>query len=318
MATTENVLSQEFKETAEGVTLLRRFSSTYADYNWGSSHPRYIPYSVLNHSFPYRVGDALNYDGLSFPVTTSKTAALRITDIEVIPIDNENILIEIFYSTLIPTVSDPAEPDTNASWSENFQLNSVVTNTDAWTANSATGAVDKFITRSDRGGPIQDWQTLWNDTGYTATKPEATIYEPTWVFTATTYSRVMLINRVMNQFNSVNSGNFMNQYFTDLATRNGIPLVGGIPSLNVTDLAIADANGDIFDDTGRWLFTGVNTSRARFDSWQYDWEFTFNLRWKWNEPYGITVDKYPVSLFTALFAGMTGAPAAENQGGVRS
>ena len=317
MATVEKTISQEFHETAEGVTILRRFSSTYDDYNTGSAQFRNIPYSVLGHPFPYRIGDALNYDGLSFPVTTNKTSTLRITDIEVLPVDNENITIEILYSTAIPTVTEKAQPDTNASWQENFQLNSVVVNTDTWIKNSAVEAVDKFITRADRNGVKQDWATLWTDSGNTSEKPEATIYEPTWVFTATTYSRTMLINRVRNQIDSVNSEDFMVQYFTELATRNGIPLVGGVPTLNVTDLEIPDANGDIFDDTGRWLFTGVNTSRARFDSWRYDWEFVFNLRWKWNEPYGITVDKYPVSLFSALFAGMTGAPTQENQGGAR-
>ena len=318
MATVEKTLSQEFHETAEGVTLLRRFDSTYADYNTGSASFRTIPYSVLLHPFPYRIGDALDYDGLAFPITTNKTATMRITDIELIPVDNENIIVEIFYSTAIPTVVQKMQPDTNASWQENFQLNSVVTNTDTWIASSAVEAVDKFVTRADRKGVKQDWNALWTASGNTSEKPEATLYEPAWVFTATTYSRVMLINRLFNQVDSVNSGSFMNQYFADLATRNGIPLVGGVPSLNVTDLAIEDANGDIFDDTGRWLFTGVNTSRARFDSWQYDWEFTFNLRWRWNEPYGITVDKYPISLFTALFAGMTGAPEEDNQGGIRA
>ncbi len=318
MATTEKVISQFLKDTSLGSTFERRFSSTFADYNVGVLVTGNPIFRYANSTFPFRIGDALSYDSLSFPISTLKTDALRVSEIDIDGVDNVNIIATIFYSNVIPAVSQEMEPDTNASWQESFSINSQVTTGDLFFADSAVDAVDRFIDRVDRGGLEKDWSTIWTDAGKTTEKPDNEIMEPNWVFTATTYSKTLLLNRIVTAYNSVNAENFLTSYFIGLANRNGVPLIGGEPSLNVTDWAIPDPDGTILDDTGRWLFKGCEVNRARFDSWQYDWTFEFNLRWKWNEPYGITVDKYPVKTFSALFLGMTGPPEDGNLGAVRT
>ncbi|GAF97236.1 unnamed protein product, partial [marine sediment metagenome] len=262
MATTENVLSQEFHETAEGVTLLRRFSSTYDDYNNGSALFRTIPYSVLTHPFPYRIGDALNYDGLSFPVTTSTTSSMRITDIELIPIDNVNITIEVFYSNTYSNVVPKALPDTNASWSDSFSINSVVTEIDQWNAQSAGGYMDRYIERETRSGDLQTWTSAWAAAGKGGEEPETIAsHEPEWAFTITTFSRKLWINRILTYLLSVNNDDWLADYFGKLADRSYPALVGGFPGLTDTDWAVNDTalypsfspTSYVLSDIGRWL-----------------------------------------------------------------
>ncbi len=324
MATTEDVLSQEFEETAEGVTILRIFSSTYTDYNTGSALFRSIPYQV-GHPFPYRIGDALNYDSLSFPVTTQKTAALRVTHISVRGVDAENIKVEVFYSTAIPTVVQKMQPDTNASWEENFSISSVQADREEWRQDSASALMDRFMTREDRGGALQKWSDRWAADGTGGTAPDLVTYEPNWTFSPTTYSRTLHINRILTFQLSVNNEDWMFSYFKNLATRNGSQLLGSEPGLADTDWSINDLilypsfspESFVLGDVGKWLFTGCNVSRVRFDSYQYDWEFVFSPKWKWNEPHGVAIDLYPSVAFSNLYIGMTNAPQNQNQQGAR-
>ncbi len=330
MATTEDVLSQDFHETGAGTTLLRVFSSTYADYNLGSVTARAVPYSVLTHPFPYRIGDALNYDGLSFPVTTTKTRTMRITDIQLRSIDNVNIKIEVFYSTAIPVVVQEEQPDTNASWQENLSISSIAEQSDIWATgvdgSSAANTVS-FGTRWQVGGE-QRWSTSWENAGFAAADiTPSLLHVPDFTFTVTAYASTLFIRRILDYHLSVNgpitgvagnsafSAGWMERYFGSdrvpaLADRNGVNL-GSFPGSNITDLVG-------FEDTGRWLFTSCPVSRARFDSWQYDFEFIYNAQWRWNFPNGIQVDKYPQRDFVDLFEGMTNAPEDSNQGGARS
>ena len=297
MATTEDVSSQEFHETADGATLLRKFSSTFDDYNTGAAFesPFFSRYGSV--SFPYRIGDALSYDSNFGTFSTERFNIVR-----------------------------KAEPDTNASWSENFSMQSSPTEDDFYYEDSASGnVIDRFVTRVENKGPKIDWEDKWASAGNSVSKkPENIIYEPTWIFTTTVYSTKLWQNLIATYYLSVNSDDLIGIYFSQLASRTGNPAGGGAgPGLNETDWGKTDqelygGGTERLNDIGRWLFTACEINRARFDSWQYDLTFTYNLRWKWNEPYGIPIDKYPGKAFFTLFEVFTGPPRKSSLGGNRS
>ena len=317
MATVEKVESQVLRETTEGITLNRVFTSTFADYNTGAALLRPIPYGVL-HPFPFRVGDALSYDNLGFPVVTNKTVNLRITEINVRPVDNVNIIAEIFYSTTFDRVSERQEPDTNASWEEQFDMSSVFTTDDIYYADDRVDK-NKFLPYTERVGTNgvtqKSWITDWDDEGFKEEdRPPHALYDPTWVWTVRAYSRELFAGRIKSAFLSVNNNNWLTDYFAGIANRNGSFATSPVPSTHQTDSSLANP----IDDFGRWLFTSCPIRRAKFSSWEYNFEFTYNMRWEWNLPYNIAQDKYPFLDFKSLFAGMQNAPIAESQGVIRS
>ncbi len=311
MATVEKVESQTLRETTEGVTLNRIFTSTFDDYNNGVAIPRFIPYGTDN-PFPFRVGDALAYDNLGFPVVTNRTLNMRITEINVRPVDNINIIAEIFYSTVFDRTSERGEPNTNASWEEQFDMSSVVTSDDIYYSDLTGGLPYKNRAAE---GVRESWIADWADAGNEEEdRPPHELYNPTWIWTVRAYSNELYFQRITNAFQSVNNIRWLDTYFTAIANRNGTFAGAAQPTTHATD----STDSSPILDGGRWLFTACPIRRYTFNSWEYNFEFTYNTRWPWNSPYNITQDKYPELDFTTLFAGMTNAPSAESQGVARS
>ena len=307
MATTELVASQAIHETVEGVTMNRVFTTTWTDYAVGTSNPRTVPYGLLNlNPFPFRIGDCLTYDNLAFPVVNGITWNLRITDIRVSPTDNENIVAEVFYSSVYDRVSKRYEPDTNASWEEQFDISSFESSDDIY----YDGAGLKFWKRAQQGVQ-QDWAAEWKDADQDADKkPAHSIMAPNWVWEVKAYSSKLWLKRIVDNMLSVNSNLWLRDYFMNIANRNGYWL-NSAPNTHITDVAL-------LTDTERWLFVGCPIRRVQFNSWEYRFQFMFNFQWPWNMYHGISQDKYPTLNFTELFENMQQAPASEGQSGARS
>lgn len=310
MATVEIVQSQEMNQTTEGVTLNRVFTSTWDDYNTGSNLPSGFggAYDTSN-PFPYRVGDPLAYDSQAFPIITDRTLNLRITNIRTTAVDNVNIIAEIFYSTVFERVSERAEPDTNASWEEQFDMSSVFTTDDIYYNDSANASLP-YGRRAALGGEenwINDWDAAGKDE---AKRPPHELYNPNWVWTVRAYSSTLFYNRILTFFLSVNSNRWLEDYFSGIANRNGYFATSPAPTVHQTD----SSQTINIDDRGRWLFTDCPIRRTKFNTWEYSFTFTHNSRWIWNKPYNINQDKYPEKDFKELFDGMRNAPNQQNQG----
>jgi hypothetical protein len=315
MATVERVESQVFRETTEGMTLTRLFTSTWTDYNVGTSIGRWnTPYPSLDiNPFPFRVGDPLAFDTLSFPLVTNSTLNLRITEINIQPRDNENIIAEIFYSTVYDRVNKRKEPDTNASWEEQFDMSASVSSEDIYYVDSASAGVPyKDIAAL---GFKRNWKDDWENAGFDEDeRPANETYTPTWVWTVRAYSSTLYFKRITDAFLSVNNSRWLQDYFGNIANRNGFNADANAASIHQID----GSDTNPIEDTGRWLFTACPYRRAEFSSWEYNFEFTYNVRWPWNAPYNITQRQYPVLDFATLFEGMTNEPSGQGQGGVRA
>ena len=321
MATVEIVESQQIHQTNEGVTMTRAFRTTWTEYASGNNLPFSIPYQdytdPLYNPWPFRVGHGLSYDVLSFPVVDYLTWNLRITDILVSPINNVDIHAEILYSSLLDGANRRYEPNTNASWEEQFDIISSESSDNAYISNTnetnPTQPEPSFYLRSGHSdSSLEDWETDWIGAGGDAEKvPTNSIYQPYWVWTVRAYASELYLNRILDGLLSVNSElHWLGTYFTTLANRNGY-LNGDTPGSHITDAGL-------ITDQGRWLFTGCPIRRVAFDSWEYSFEFTFNLRWWWNYPHGIHTDKYPMRNFASFFDNMQYAPQSQLQQGARS
>lgn len=234
MAVTELYTTREMHITKEGTTVTRYFTCSNVDFNNGGDGTITLPV----------VGD----------IWSDSRPDLRVTDVRVYWLSNENCRYEATYST-------------RGMASREQRVNKVSSMRDVFDFNTQTVDVTAGGFKDTDGNP-QIWADLWAAEGGNNTvenAPPLVRYVPNIVWTSIIYQENWIWNDVKDAFGKVNNTDFLKQYYIEHGQK-------------------VDVTGD---DTGKWLFAGFNATEVSEGVYELTMMFLYDDD-GWNTPYGIS------------------------------